>query len=261
MNVFDSATMLAQVGAATDTGFLALAIVQGLGVVLAIGLTFCIQDAHTCKIPDTWLTTMKFSVCAVFVLTVLVAACQKDLAPSLWVDIGGTLPGPQFLYWLDLDAAHLIYFLADFAVLAFLIYATGGPQQSLYATFLFVIVPISIALGKPGVGTVVVFAGITLFIFLSLLWLKPPKYFAACDDENRARELGLGTPSEIGKRARKLWLGAVTTACVVFPTLVFWVQNWAPNKAPGAALTSSKLVEQIVTPGDHDRDLEAGIIQ
>ncbi len=211
MNSLDTAVLLPRVREEKDRGFVALATVQLLGVVLAIGLTFYMKDSYTPQISYSWYLWMQIVVWVVLALTIVIAALQKDLAPILWDAFGGSLPGPSFLYRLDLDRAHLIYFLADFGALAFLIYATGGPQYSLYATFLFVIVPISIALGKPNLRTVVLFAGITLFIFLTLLWLGPRADF---------------TPPEDGNRARKLWLGLVTTACVVFPTLVFCIQNW-----------------------------------
>lgn len=246
MNSCDSAALLAQASGTVDNGFLALAIVQGLGVVLAIGMTICIRKAYT--IPDRWHACMLTVVVAVFGATIFVAACQEDLAPDLWVAFGGTLDefqkGPSFLYWFDLHTAHLIYFLADFGALAFLIYATGGPQQSLYATFLFVIVPISIALGLPNLGTVVVFAGITLAIFLTLLPLKPPKYFSAI---------------ETGNLARKGWLAGVTTACVFFPTLVFCIQNWGPgDTAAGATPQQTRVKTMLASPVDLEHIAMAG---
>jgi len=252
MNSFDAAALLAQAPGTVEKGFFALATVQGLGVVLAIGLTIYSRNAHACRIPKHWHLWMQIVVWGVFGLTILVAACQRDFAPALMVDFGGDPCEWPFLYWFDLNTAHLIYFLADFGALAFLIYATGGPQHSLYTTFLFVLVPISIALGKPNVPTVILFAAITLFIFLTLLCAKPPKYFSA---------------SENGNRVRKVWLGVVTTACVFFPTLVFCIQNFGSGDNATGALsqqtgvetvsTSPGDLEHIPTPGDHDGDSRA----
>lgn len=256
MNSFASAALMAQTSGTADKGFFALAIVQGLGVMLAIGLTISIKNAYSCRIPDRWHAWMQNAVWSVLVLTILVGACQKDFAPGVWEAFGGTPPGPFFLYLFDLNASLLIYFLADFAALAFLIYATGGPQQSLYATFLFVIVPITIALGNPGLPIVLAFAAITLFIFLTLLGLKPPKYFTA---------------SENGTSPHKTWLAVVTTACVIFPTLVFCIQSWRPNTTMAGSLpqqtgvdttlTSPADLELLATPGDHGRKSVAGIAQ
>ena len=236
MNNFASAALLAHANGTNNSGFIALAIVQLLAVVLALGLTFYTQDAYPCRIPAAWDSWIHKVVWAVGVLTVLVAACQEDCAPKLWLILQGTPPGPAFLRWFDLGTAHLIYFLADFAALAFLIYATGGPQQSLYATFLFVIVPISIALGQPGPFTVIVFAGITLTIFITLLCVKPPHYFRGADTETRAR---------------KQWLGLITAACVLFPTLVFCVRSWAPaDTLAKAAQQQSGVATTMTSPGE-----------
>lgn len=223
-----------------DKGFASLAAVQVLGVVLAIGLTLYIRDDYT---HPGW---MLIVVVALLALTILVAACQQDLAPVLWGDVGGNLPGPSFLYRFNLSTAHKIYFLADFGVLAFLIHVTGGPQHSLYATFLFVLVPTSIALGKPSVTTVVTFAGITLFIFLTLLVIDPPKDFTLAGN---------------GDLDRKIWLGVVTTACVLFPTLVYCIQKWKPrNTARGVPLQQTTVKTSLISTADHSSDSIAGVM-
>lgn len=222
MNSFDSAILLAHLAGATNKGFFALASVQFLGVVLAMGLTFYINGASIIRpIPVGWHIPMQVVVWVVLGLTIFVAVCQKDFGPQVWEAFGGDpAQTPFFLTWFDLGTATLIYFLADFAALAFLIYATGGPQHSVYATFLFVLVPTSIALGQPSVRKVVVFAAITLVIFLTLLWAKPPKYLMPLEDRNLAR---------------KVWLGLVTAACVLFPTLVFCIQSWGSDDTAAAA--------------------------
>lgn len=256
MNGADNAAELQGSEQKKEKGFVALATVQFVGMLLAINLTFFTKNAYSREIPDGWHFAMLVVVWVVLGLTFFVTACQKDVAPSLWEDIGGNLPGPSFLCWFDLASAHRIYFLADFAALAFLIYATGGPQQSLYTTFLLVIVPISIALGKPNIKTVVTFASITLVIFLTLLCLDPVSHFKAVANT---------------KFAPKGWLAVVTIACVIFPTLVFCIQNWelrdsgegvtTQQTEETTTLAPSEYIEEIATPGDHDRDLEAGIIQ
>lgn len=219
---FDSAILLAHLAGATNKGFFALASVQFLGVVLAMGLTFYINGAAIIRpIPVGWHIPMQVVVWVVLGLTIFVAVCQKDFGPQVWEAFGGDpAQAPFFLTWFDLGTATLIYFLADFAALAFLIYATGGPQHSVYATFLFVLVPTSIALGQPSVRKVVVFAAITLVIFLTLLWAKPPKYLMPLEDRNLVR---------------KVWLGLVTAACVLFPTLVFCIQSWGSDDTAAAA--------------------------
>ena len=67
MNSFASAALLAQASAAVDSGFMALAMVQGMGVVLAIVLTSYIRKVYT--IPDRWHACMLLVVVAVFGVT------------------------------------------------------------------------------------------------------------------------------------------------------------------------------------------------
>lgn len=217
---------------AEDRGFLALFIVQLVGTVLAFGTTISLKEDATSSFP--WIKLIQLVIILVFVLTLVVAAFQRDLAPMFWRAFGGAPLEPRFLYRLDLHSAHLIYFLVDFAALAFMIYATGGSIESLYSTFLFIIVPISIALGNPGKRTIVIFASITVCIFIVLLWYPTPP-----------APVHLAGTTTI----HKIWFGVITAVCVFLPTFVFCIQH---RDSRQMANEKARELSHVATRGDTD---------
>ncbi len=245
MNNFHGVFLIAQANGTDLTGFLALLTVQFIGALLALRMTLAMKDAYNGIISDDRYSRMQNVVWVVIAITVGIALFHKGFATLLLQGIGGSQIELNSYCIFDLKNAHLIYFLADFGALAYLIYSTGGPQQSLYTTFLLVIVPISIALGNPGLWTVGIFAVITLIIFLTLLWIKPPEEFR---DSHR------------GGLAPKRWIAAVTSACIVFPTLVFFAQNiGSSSSASGATTQQNSIDTKLSLPVDHTRESVAGV--
>lgn len=212
MNSVDSAGLLAQASETVDNGFLALFIVQLMGVLIALGLTFNLHKVYGDAFSESWCKAIQGTVMFVVILTLIVALGQKEFLSRIWGSFQFTPPSPDtiILVKISVKQALCIYFLADFAALAVLIYGTGGSEQSLFSTFLFVLVPITIALGRqPGSTLVILFAGITIGIFLALLW----------------KHARLDPSSVVSDKSRRYWFGSITTMCVIFPTIVYCLQN------------------------------------
>lgn len=237
-----------------DVGFLGLFIVQFVGAGLALRLTHQARDLHLPPCPVPVHDHMCTVVWVVLAVTVLVAVFQRDL-PLLVVSAFGIVPKRRGPSILSLRVAVMIYFLLDFGALAMLIRATGGPERSLYTTFLYVLVPITIALQRQiGARTVVLFAVLTIGIFLATLWQWPSALFDPSDpqanlgskefqvaearihddQEKHLRRSELGNPGASNataktvrsfERKRKCWLSTITIACVLFPTGIYLMQK------------------------------------
>lgn len=206
-------------------GFMGLFIVQLMGVLIAIGLTLSLHKVHPDPIPNQWLNVIYVLVGLVFVMTIFVAFRQTEFLSFIWNVFKGAGAAPKGV--IEVREALCIYFLTDFAVLGFLIYATGGSEQSLFSTFLFVLVPITIALGnQPGWKIVLGFAGITIVIFLVLVWLESPAHIHHVN--------GVNYP-------RRVWFAIITSACVIFPTAVYCIQNLGQPQATSGGNGTSRM--------------------
>lgn len=201
-------------GTLPSDGFMALLLVQSVGVLLAGLLTFSLHNIYGNNFSDSWILYIRVVVGCVAGLTLGVACFQAEFLSQIWSWFDFIPPHPKG--GIGVTQALCIYFIADFAALAVLIYATGGSEQSLFSTFLFVLVPITIALGrKPGWEIVVLFAGFTIAIFLVLLWVHST----------------LDPGSGVSGKSRRNWFGTITTMCVIFPTIVYCGQNRGEPRA------------------------------
>ena len=212
--------------------FFALFVVQLMGTVLAAGSLIFIGEIYLeSKFAPHAVVAMWGVVITVFVVTCVVAFNHKDVGHRVWEGLGGDAAQLKRLRRFDLASAHLIYFLADFVALAVLMYYTGGSRESLYTTFVFVIVPVSIALGCPTKRVVIAFALISVFIFTALLYIPVPLVSTSLTELSSLR---------------KGWFTAITVACVGFPTFVYCIQRRESQSladiAPHAASRSETFV-------------------
>ena len=216
-----------------DQGFLGLGMVQFVGVAIGLWVTSKVPKLYGPEFPAQLHDTMMRVVRYLLGLTSIVVLIQGDFLSFVLATFTITFDTSIIAnkLGLDLKLAVWIFFLADFAVLAFLIRATGGPQRSLFSAFLFVIVPITIALGADRVGfeTVGTFTAITIGIFLGVLWWEPGKPASGMTGIPRSPP----TPAEIREadiaKSRKIWSSVITTVCVLFPTTVSVLQQLGPT--------------------------------
>lgn len=207
-----------------DPRSLALLFVQIVGIIVAASSVIASKFKPFCNISDQLTNYMMVALIVLLFLTLAVAFCNRDIGPTLYRGAGGTGIPPKFFRLVNLSQQVLIYTVCDLLVLSLLIYASGGSRQSLYSAFLFVIVPVTIVLRESPVR-VGLYAFLTVFIFYGTL-----KYY------NEAFEvLVSGTYNG--------WFAGITTLCVFFPTLLFFVVG-TPVRATAA------LNEQTTTLGD-----------
>lgn len=228
MNTLIDKNVLSPPNKVETEGFMALLIVQLMGVLLAGGLTFSLSAVYGETFSANWIFYSRVVVSCILLLTMVIASFQTEFLSLFWSWFDFRPPAPKGVF--GVKQALCIYFLADFAALAVLIYGTGGSEQSLYSTFLFVLVPITIALGrKPGTEIVIGFAFLTIAIFLVLLWVHSTL------DSNGGASDG----------SRRIWFGVITTMCVVFPTIVYWGQNREVPSATsvGTLMNTKRLVD------------------
>lgn len=209
MNDLPATTLAQGTNGASEEGFLGLLGVQMLGVCVALAMSAKVSKAHGIEFRSGWCRAMQAVVGCVFVCTVVVGVVQGE-ALQVFYRTFKIVSSSDIQAPLSLQTAHQIIFTMDFLALGFLIYATGGAQVSLFSPFLFVLVPITIALGPDGLPSVLPFAGLTIVVFLATLWCRPPAYLVR--NENTAT-------------GRKVCGSFITSVCVCFPTTVFLLQQ------------------------------------
>ncbi len=171
-----------------------LFIVQMIGVCAALISNGFLADF--CTIDSRLQKRMRLILAAVCVLSVAFGSLNQ----GVWRIFG--MKHDLILLFMSFSGLLAAYALMDLLVLAFLVHATGGSRLSLYSPFLFIIVPVAIALGENR-WRVVLYGGLTIAIFFVMMFWKDKEFkIDKCDQYD-------------------WWWGGITILSVSFPTILF----------------------------------------
>lgn len=177
-----------------------LCTVQSFGVVLAMSCAMVIGRGY-CEIAREFLTKIEHMLFVLICFTYVVAVFNKDVGSWFWQGVIGGREGHRFSK-LSLSWTMKAYAVADLTVIAGLLYCTGGPRNSLFTGFLFIVVPVTIIL-RESWGPVLLYTLYTAIIFGVTLFARNERF-----------EITEERPYNVA-------FGIVTGICFLFPAIVY----------------------------------------
>jgi len=179
----------------------ALCAVQVIGVIAAFSCAMSLPDYAT--ISPALLPWLRRVIGFAVIITVVAGLAHRAIWPSV---IGGLgmrrRPG-----CFNFESLLPTYALLDFAALTFCIYATGGPYESPYTSFLLIIVPVAITLQERRIF-VAAYAFLTIILFWATLYWND-----------------VGFQPRAGSSGVTIWFAIITSVCAGFPAFLYILKD------------------------------------